>query len=255
MRDWGGGRTRNRPASTFSSLSYSLVDKAEVSVAVLQTTTCHSYGHPEFRITYDPGIVPVDDDVRWLAGWLEESVAQGKRFAARQTCQVGWVVTDVRLGEDGVLSLWEPDMRVLPVTWKQSVSTTIARLRLQKDVVESVLPPDDLSFPSMRQSAIICSRFGENNGLVMERRQPSETDSGWFCGCSGGDHDHNSVAELRRVSLYEAVIRCGSQIVPYLALPAGVLVAVSGKAPAIFVDNKPLRFKHGSFLAVHYPSP
>jgi hypothetical protein len=222
-------------------------------VAILQTSTCRGHKHPEFRITYDPAVVPVVADVRWFAGWLEQSVAQAKRFTPGQTCQIGWMVTEIRQGGDGLLSIWEPDMRAMPVAWTESVSHTLAHLRLQKDVVESVLSADELSYPSMLQSAIICTRLGEKDGLVMERTEPSGADSGWFFGCRDGDHGHNDVAALRRVSLYEAAVRFVPQIVPYLALPEGVLIEVRKGVPAIFQDGGLLEFKSGSYLAARYP--
>src|SRR5262245_45433838 len=165
-------------------------------MAVLQTTTCRHHGHPEFRITYDPALVPVENDARWFVKWLEDAVARGERFTDGRTCQVGWMVTQVRADEAGTLAIWEPDMRQMPVVWVESVSRTLAHLRVQKDVYESVLTAGELSFPSMRQSALICTRLGQTRGVVMERSTPrstpSGTDSGWFCGCSGEDHDHNS---------------------------------------------------------------
>jgi len=221
-------------------------------MAVQRTNTCRSHGHPEFQIAYDQALIPVEDDVHWFIGWLENSVAQGKRITPGQTCQVGWIVTEVRLGESGSLSLWEPDMRQVPVVWTESVTNTLAHLRLQKDVVESVLSASDLSFPSMLQSSIVCARLGQTEGLVLERTKPSESDSGWFCGCRGGNHDHNNAGELRRVSLYEAAVRYAPQIVPYLALPAGVLIGISGGAPKVFQDGKPLVFKPESFLAARH---
>lgn len=221
-------------------------------MAILRTSTCHAYKHAEFRITYDPAIVPVEGDVRWLVGWLEQSVAHGKRFAPGQTCQLGWIVTEVRQGNDGHLSFWEPDMRVVPVAWTESVSNTLAHFRLQKDVVESVLSADALSYPSMCQSAIICSRLGQKDGLVMERSDSSGTDSGWFFGCREDDHEHNEVAELQRVSVYEAAVRHAPQIVPYLALPTGVLLGVNKGVPAIFQGGELLEFKPGSFLAARH---
>ncbi len=218
---------------------------------VLRTTTCGRYGHPEFRIAYDPAVVVVADDAEWFLNWLEESVGEGARYKPGQTCQLGWVVTEVRQHESGDLTLWEPDMRSLPVEWSEGVSYTLAHLRVQKDVVESVLEAGDLSFPSMRQSAIICTRLGRNEGAVLERSEPGVADSGWFCGCREEDHDHNEVAELRRVSLYEAAVRV-PQVVPYLALPPGVLVGVSRGTPAVFRDGELLEFRPGSYLAVRY---
>jgi hypothetical protein len=215
----------------------------------LRTKTCRRHGHPEFRISYDPAVVVVPEDVKWLLGWLEKTVADGTRYTPGQTCQVGWMVTEVRQHEDGELSIWEPDMRHLPIEWADSVSYTLAHLRAQKDVVESVLGADDMTLPSIRQSAIMCTRLGRDEGMVLERVAPSGADSGWFCGCSDEDHDHNDVAELRRVSLYEAAVRHAPQIVPYLALPAGVLVGIEAGKPVVFRDGKSLAFRSGSYLA------
>lgn len=140
-------------------------------------------------------------------------------------------------------------MKHMPFVWSESVSYTLAHLRMQKDVVESVLDAEDVSFPSMRESAIICNRLGHVEGLVMERCKPSGMDSGWFCGCREDGHAHNDDSALHRVSLYEAAVRHAPRIVPYLALPAGVLVAVTDSGTIIFRDGQPLDFKLGSYLA------
>ena len=221
-------------------------------MAILKTTTCHKHGHPEFHLTYDPKLVPVESDRKWLIQWLEESVADGSRFLPGQTCQFGLMITKVHLAEDGSLSLLEPDMQAMPVVWVECVSHTLAQLRLQKDVVESVLSASHLSFPSLRQSALICSRLRENIDLVMERLNSSGNDSGWFFGCRGEDHDHNRVDELKRVSLYEAAVRYLRQIVPYLAMPENVLIGLIDSVPTIFHNGEPLEFKPGSFLAMRY---
>jgi hypothetical protein len=221
-------------------------------MTVVRTTLCLRHQHPEFRITYDPALVPVEDDARWFVAWLEEAVAGGKRFAAGETCQVGWVVTEVRADQDGTLALWEPDMRQFPVAWVESVSFTLAHLRLQKDVCESVLAGGELLFPSMCQSAIICTRLGQTDGVVMERCSPSGSDSGWFCGCSSEDHDHNAVAELRTVSLYEAAVCYAPQIVPFLALPERIFLQAGQGVPTIFRHSELLKFKPGSYLAARH---
>jgi hypothetical protein len=219
---------------------------------VQRTIACARHGHLEFRIAYDTAVVVVADDAEWLLRWLEESVAGGTRFETGQTCQVGWVVTKVQLHESGDLFLWEPDMRSLPIQWSAAVSNTLAHMRVQKDVVESLLGAEDLTFPSMRQSVLVCTRLAKNESVVMERADPSGADSGWFCGCREGDHDHNDVAELRRVSLYEAAIQHAPQIVPYLALPPGVLVCIGSGAPDVFRAGEPLTFKPGSYLAARH---
>lgn len=214
---------------------------------VLHTTTCARHGHPEFRVSFDPKLVPVPDDVRWLVGWLEESVARGVRYEPGQTCQIGWLVAEVRAGADGTLELWEPDLQHMPVQWVEGVSRILGHLRLQKDVAESV-PDAEFEFPSMRQSGIVCTRFARAETLILDRAEPKDHDSGWFCGCADEDHDHNSMNELCRVSLYEAAMMSALRIVPYLALPPGALLELGTGVPTIFLNGEPVAFKPGSFL-------
>jgi hypothetical protein len=80
----------------------------------------------------------------------------------------------------------------IPVQWFDGVTQTLAQLRRQKDVCESVLETRSLCFPSMRQSAIICNQFGRKPGFVSDRAEPSASDSGWFCGCDH-QHDHQNI--------------------------------------------------------------
>ena len=222
-------------------------------MAILQTTKCGGYQHPEFRISCDANRT-VECDASWLIDWLEQAVAGGERFVDGQTCQIGWMVLQIRSQGDGCLALWEPDMKQFPVVWTETVGCTLAQFRLQKDVCESVLSSSDVLFPSMLQSAIICNRLGQTHGIVMERCAPSGADSGWFFGCRNGNHNHNSVSELHRVSLYEAAVRYARQIIPFLALPEGVLLEVGEESPAIFRNSELLEFKQGSYLAAYYGS-
>lgn len=218
-----------------------------MATEVLHTTTCARHGHPEFRVRFDPKLVPIENDRRWLIGWLEESVARGERFQPGETCQIGWLVAEVRAGADGALELWEPDFQHLPVQWVEGVSRTVAQLRLQKDVFESVLSSGH-AFPSMRQSAIVCTRFARAETLILDRAEPKDHASGWFCGCAEEDHDHNSMNELCRVSLYEAAMMSALRVVPYLALPPGTLLELGTGVPTIFVNGEPVAFKPGSYL-------
>jgi hypothetical protein len=214
-----------------------------------RTTNCHRHGHAEFRIQYDPKVVPVENDVRWFLAWLEEAVARGQRFVDGQTCQVGWLITQIRAIDDGSLAIWEPDMKEVPVAWIDSVSHTLHHLRLQKDVCESVLNASDLSFPSMRQSAIVCTRLGPVGSIRMDRAKSSDTISGWFCGCRQEDHNHNDPAELRRVSLYEVAVRYTPRVIPFLALPVGTLLQVRDDGLELFLQDQRLHPKPRSFLA------
>lgn len=221
---------------------------------ILRTTTCIEHRHPEFRVSYDPTIVHVNEDAEWLVNWLAQSVAAGTRFAPGETCQIGWSMLEFRQTEDGELSLWEPDMRSMPVVWGEGVSSTLAHLRIQKDVVESVLDADDIAFPSMCHSVLICTRLARSAGIIMERADSAGTDSGWFFGCRANDHDHNNAAELLRVSIFEAVVNHAPTVVPYLALPPGSLLGIGTSAPIMFLHGVPLVCKPGSILAMHHSS-
>ena len=218
----------------------------------LRTTKCGRHGHPEFHITLAPTVPVVEADAMWFLTWLEETVARGTRYEAGQICQVGWMLTQIRQTEDGDLSVWEPDMHHLPVEWSESVSHTLAHLRVQKDVVESVLPPEELSFPSLVQPAVVCTRLARSEDLVLDRTRPTGPDSGWFFGCRGDNHDHNDASELRVMSLYEAAIKHAPQIIPYLALPPGVLVGIQAGIPTIFRNGERLDFRPDSYLATRH---
>jgi hypothetical protein len=218
----------------------------------VRTSTCGRHGHPEFRLAYDPAVVVVVSDVEWLLGWLESSVAEGAQYRPDETCQIGWGVAEVRLHESGDLTLWEPDMQSMPIEWREGVSATLAQLRLQKDVVQSVLDVEDLLFPSLLEAALICNRLGRRDDIVMERSEPEGSDSGWYCGCRDADHDHNDPDQLLRVSLYEAASCYAPGIIPFAALPPGVLVDVARGVPEVFQEGTPLTIRPNSYLAARY---
>jgi hypothetical protein len=218
-----------------------------------RTTSCHRFQHPEFRITFDPSVV-IQPDVQGLLQLLQDAVARGERFADGETFQVGWMFTTIRRNEEGTLSILEPDFtRQIPIAWIDSVTHTLRHLRVQKDVCESVLSSEFLSFPSICQSAIICNRLRDGDSFMMSREKPSETDSGWFCGCRD-EHDHQDVDELAVVSLYEAAVRYQQQIIPYVALPAGTLLSAGNGAPSIYLEQTRLQFEPGSYLETMYGS-
>lgn len=217
---------------------------------IRQTQTCRQHQHPEFRLTVDPK-VGVEPDVDWFLRNLEDSVAQGKRYADGETFQIGSMFTLIRSNDDGTLSILEPDMIEMPVKWVDSISWTLAILRLQKDVVESVLSSDDMSFPSMLQSCIVCNRLKSDEEFVLDRTEPAGLDSGWFAGCRG-DHDHQDPNQLERTSLFEAVVKRCRGMVSYLALPEGILVGVRKGTLSIFQGENQLEFRPGSYLHCLY---
>jgi hypothetical protein len=141
-----------------------------------RTTTCARNRHPEFRVCYDPSII-IDPDIGCFLESLEWAVANGERYSGGQTFQIGWMVTMIQENDEGTLSILEPDMKQMPIAWIDSVNHTLVHLRRQKDVCESVLPAQELSFPSTRQSAIICTQLGKDKGFILDRKEPAGRDS------------------------------------------------------------------------------
>lgn len=213
---------------------------------IRQTQNCRQHIHPEFVLVFDPKVA-IEPDVDWFLGNLEKSVAQGERYIDGQTFPVGSMFTMIRGNADGTLSILEPDMIEMPVRWIDSISNTLAILRLQKDVVESVLPSDMLDFPSLRQSCIICNRLLDNQEFLMERTEPADRDSGWFVGCRE-EHDHQDPSQLVCISLFEAVVKRCRAMIGYLALPTGSLVGVTREGPGVFLDRNQLEVRPGSYL-------
>jgi hypothetical protein len=215
-------------------------------LATLTTSRCRTFGQPEFRLEVDTTAV-VEPDVKWFVRTLEDWVEGGERFAAGQTVEVGWSVLKVEASPDGTLSLLEPDFVHMPVRWIESVTSSLQHLRLQKDVCESFFDSDALDCPSCVSHGIVCSRFQDSKGLLMDRQASSPPDSGWFIGCLDEGHDHNDPNELRRMSLYEAVLGNRAALPP-LGLPARVLARVEKGKLAVFVDGRERAPRPGSFV-------
>jgi hypothetical protein len=210
------------------------------------TTKCRAHGHAELQLTYDSARL-LDADAQWFAGVLEGMVQSGSRFEIGQSLQVGWSVAWFTGLSSGVLGFEEPDMRSMPIVRQAGLTNSLGHLRLQKDTLESVLPPDALSFPSLLQSCLICSRVQSSPTFFMDRSSSADADCGWFIGCCDENHDHNQLSELRKVSLYEAVARyCGGAL-PYLAFPSGSLVVVD-ELPTFFANGQELEIRPGSYV-------
>ena len=211
------------------------------------TRACNQYGQPELVIEYEPDGV-IQDDVAHLAATLEQMVRDGARFEPDQSLALGWSVVWFVSCPDGCLGFEEPDFRSMPVQRVPGLTSTIKHLRLQKDIVESVLPADQVQFPSLRNSCTVCKQVTETGGFVMERADPQEPDSGWFIGCLDPAHRHDLIESIDRMSLYEAVSQRRLPIVPWLALPAGTLVCSGDQGLAIQRHGQSMHVRPGSLL-------
>jgi hypothetical protein len=218
----------------------------------VKTTRCGRHGHPE--LVFDIGDAP-ETDGRWLVEFLEEAVAEGERFAAGETVAIGWMVTRVADAGDGLLTLHEPDMESMPIVWIPSVRTTLMHLRVQRAIAESVGLEDELDFPTIRQSAVVCTDVEDAIGLVLSRAKPDGGDSGWFVGCNEPAHDHADPKNLDRTSLYQIALAAPASV-GFLALPAGVqVIARPGAAPHLERNGKRLPIKPRSYLAQKIVTP
>lgn len=218
------------------------------------TSRCRAYGQPEVALEWS-GNDSLDPWGRNLLQWIETEVAQGRKFLPDQTVQYGWSIMKVRQDSDEMISLSEPDFTSMPIVFVNSVSNTLLHTMLQKFVAESVNAEDAMNFPSLRQSCIVCSKFGDQQGLVAERQQPSnERDSGWFFGCQQPDHSHNTPNELQLKSLYECAACVDSRVIPFLALPVGFRVDLRGERITVSRSGDVVPIKSGSYLHNKYGS-
>jgi len=150
------------------------------------TQKCKEHGHLEFSVQCDDTSA-LSPSLKWLLGWIEREV-------------VGWSWLEIRQRPDGTLGLFEPDFQSLPVKFVDSVSNTLLHLFLQKCVAESLGLENEMTVPSLRDGAIVCTEFGSTEGFIMSRVTPKPADSGWFLGCDSEAHDHQSPDAVRRTA-------------------------------------------------------
>jgi hypothetical protein len=215
------------------------------------TQKCKEHGRLEFSVQCDDTSA-LSPSLKWLLGWIEREVVGGRRFLPEQSVQIGWSWLEIRQRPDGTLALFEPDFQSLPVKFVDSVSNTLLHLFLQKCVAESLGLENEMTVPSLRDSAIVCTEFGSTQGFIMSRVTPKPADSGWFLGCDSEAHDHQSPDALRRVSLYEAVTRHDERAIPFLALPPDTFVGFGGAVPYFSRGERELVIRPSSYLHKEY---
>jgi len=212
------------------------------------TTKCTALGQSELTLAFDPEKV-LERDVRWFAGTLEDDVKSGARFKVGQSMQIGWMWTWLTALPDGTYGFEEPDMKsATPLVRQAGLTNSLGHLRLQKDTLESVLSAESLSFPSLQQTCLVCTRLENGGAFFLDRREPDDKDSGWIFGCES-DHDHQTAASWQKTWLYTAVVGNCRRALPYLAFPPGSLITVGADcSPVLYLDDKPLSIRKDSYL-------
>jgi hypothetical protein len=214
----------------------------------ITTTKCRAHRHPEFSLAFDPAKI-LERDAHWFAGVLEGNVASGTRYQIGESVQIGWMWAWVTALPDGTYGFEEPDMKTANAVVRQpGLTNSLGHLRFQKDTLESVLPAKALSFPSFEQTYLVCTRLEKEGPFFLDRRDPTEKDSGWVLACQS-DHDHNTAASWQKTWLYSALVGTCRRALPYLAFPPGLVISVDEKnSPAFFLNDKLLPVRKDSYV-------
>jgi len=210
------------------------------------STNCNKAQQVDIELQFDPESA-LDIDVKAFVRNLEGQILRGTEYKIGQLIQIGWAMVKIEMGNGSKLALWEPDFMEMPARFVPGVTNTFRHLRLQKSVLESLGLEDRMLFPSMLENGIKCSRHEDSVDFVMDRAEPTKTDSGWFFGCDDNTHDHNNPVNLHRASLYE-LAHAKADCIPFLALPPGTLLLKRGKSLEVFLSKQRLPIKKDSYL-------
>jgi hypothetical protein len=214
-----------------------------------RTSSLSGFGHREFEINLDPqGLLEIDGLI--VENALGEIVRAGSELRPTETIQFGWSLCRVVDGRE-FLGLEEPDFAEFPINWVPDIHQTLMHLRIQTYTAESVGLKEEQDHPSILQSAIVCNQLRNGSRLFMERtpHRTDTSDSGWSVLCSDSKHDHQDGSLLSRVSLYAAFLQHRG-LSSFVSLPEGSKVLEhQGGLPHIFLNDRPLEIKSGSYLA------
>ncbi|VWC94173.1 hypothetical protein BCO18442_02113 [Burkholderia contaminans] len=186
--------------------------------SIQRTIDCQLVGHPEFQIRVSDHAIPAQD-ISWLLRYFEQQVADGERFQAGETIQIGWMLTRLEATADGFLRLTEPDMKAVPIKFIDSVDNTLKHLRNQKDVVESIGATLEPDFPSLQQSAVVDVEYKSASRLLLTRDLGHGADSGWSLTVPREEVG----SQFLRISLYQLGVD-RPDLIKFFALSPGLQV-------------------------------
>lgn len=193
-----------------------------------RTIDLEKFKHINIVINYQlDGIL--EEDIDLFYNYICKSVSEGVKYKNGQTLQLGWNILQFFQLDNELISLKELDMTGIPSQYSPEITNTIKYLRQQKDSLESLDTNEEINFPSIIQSVIVCNNFYNTKDFFITRDIPNDRDSGWFFGCSDPNHNHNLIENISLDSLYVSSCKRKS-LIKYLALPIGWTL--------IFKDNK-----------------
>lgn len=205
------------------------------------------------RLSIEEGM-SFDSKLDALASELEAMSGRGEVFKAGETVQVGWTTCKLEEQAGGVLVLSEPDLLDMPAKFVPGVTRALRLLMIQTYVLDSFeVSSSTTEFPTMLQPALVCSRYAEGPGLVMERFDVEQPYSGWYVTCANPRHDHTDPGDDSAVSLYEVTVRWAASSA-FQGLPVGFRVDfLAGEPTGVMRDGRPVLAVVGSYAAMKWP--
>ncbi|WP_322053152.1 immunity protein Imm33 domain-containing protein [Paraburkholderia bannensis] len=211
-----------------------------------RTANCKRHDHPEIQCRLSDPAIPAED-ISWLLRFFERRVADGERFQAGETVQIGWMLTKLEAVTDDLLCITEPDMQAIPIKFVDSVDSTLKHLRNQKDVVASIAPTPGPDFPSLQQSAVVHPDYKSIGGLLLTRNPSHQADSGWSL--TDPDDEAHAQAPSRhlRISLYQLGVD-RPDLIKFLALPPDLRVRLDNGQIRVTGSDGEIQPLPGSYL-------
>ena len=212
-----------------------------------RTTSCRTLGHPEISVTLGD---EAQMDASWLLSFFETEVQRGRRFAADETVQIGWMLVMLQSNAAGDLEVWEPQFDSFPIRWTKGANNTFRHLVLQKSVCEQFgCEPD---FPSLQQAGVVSPHFlDQSEAFSMSRDKPSNNDSGWVFSAPK-ESVSEGAGEFR--SLFE-ICFYHTEVIAFLAMPAGASVTKTKGLIEATTNGRPLSSKSNELLRKLSESP
>ena len=209
---------------------------------LFQTNNCHLYKHPEFCFNCDTKIIS-EQEIKFIVNWLESEVAQGKVFQSEEIVQFGCFFNKLHIMKDGFLHILEPDMKMFPINFIDSLTNTLRYYTRQKYVNESILTVKHLYFPTIRESIAVNTSYHNSKNIYMCRDTPKNTFSGWMVSDLSNDK-----SETNLISIYEFALK-RPDLLEFMALPVKFAVKIKkGNSIKFFHKDSEVKIQTNSYI-------